>query len=181
MLRRHNFNLIEIIIAMGIILVGVCSLMVIFPIGANASRDAAVQIESANVAEQFLNYVKFVVDDGGAATLNTKIGTTEPSGESDFSSPNGEWERVEKMNGIDLPLFRDKNNVGVYQLVFVRDDTGTKKSSTVAVNDASIEKRVIIRATYEDSTGNLTIEASWPAEAAYEVRNKEKYVLDLKP
>ena len=56
--RRHPFTLVEILIALGICAIGVCSIMVLFPIGASASRDAAMVGYAANAADQVLHFAK---------------------------------------------------------------------------------------------------------------------------
>ena len=39
-LRKFHFTLVEVLIAMGICIVGVVSIMGLFPVGANTARDA---------------------------------------------------------------------------------------------------------------------------------------------
>jgi competence protein ComGF len=40
-MKRHPFNLIELMLALGVIVIGLVSVLALFPIGANANRDAA--------------------------------------------------------------------------------------------------------------------------------------------
>ena len=54
-MKRHPFNLIELMLALGVIVVGLVSVMALFPIGANANRDAMAENYSAQAAEQMLN------------------------------------------------------------------------------------------------------------------------------
>ncbi len=61
MKRHHPFNLVEILIALGVTVIGICSIMVLFPIGANASSNAAMETYAANAADQMLNYLKFQI------------------------------------------------------------------------------------------------------------------------
>lgn len=62
LLRKHSFTLVEVLIAMGICVIGICSLMVFFPIGANASRDAAMASYASNTADQLLSFAKVMIE-----------------------------------------------------------------------------------------------------------------------
>lgn len=61
--RRHAFTLVEILIAMGVCVIGLCSIMVFFPVASNASRNAVMSSHAANVAEQLLALVKTSIED----------------------------------------------------------------------------------------------------------------------
>lgn len=195
MLKKHNFNLIEIIIALGIVLVGVCSLMVIFPIGANASRDAAVQIDASNAVEQLMDFIKYKVQTGGGSWvgLNFKKDCfTESDNDNDSGSDVNDkdsWTKLD-MEGLHLLLFKHNdtaNKKGVFQLLSARSeqktvDYLTKASvddATNAANNIVIDKRLIIKASYKDS-GVITMNVSWPAELPYSSRNKEEFVFSFK-
>ena len=210
MLKRHNFNLIEIIIALGIVLVGVCSLMVIFPIGANASRDAAVQIEASNAVEQFLSFVKFKVSTEGVIWITGKVsedpgipeipGNLKEKSEGAFDEDSindyAKWERLD-LKGEKILLFKDKDSEhpekhkGVFQLLTIRSKNPTKISdlhskSYEDINvspDILIDKRMIFRAESDDfvNTGKISIEVSWPAEVDHSLRKSEVFVLTLRP
>ena len=58
-MKRHPFSMVEILLALGVIAIGICSVMVLFPVGANATRDAAMETYAANAADQILHMVKF--------------------------------------------------------------------------------------------------------------------------
>ncbi len=58
-MKRHPFSMVEILLALGVIAIGICSVMVLFPVGANATRDAAMETYAANAADQILHMVKY--------------------------------------------------------------------------------------------------------------------------
>ena len=58
-MRQHPFSMIEIILALGVVAVGICSIMVLFPVGAAANRDAQAETYIANTADQILHLVKY--------------------------------------------------------------------------------------------------------------------------
>ena len=63
----RRYNLVEVILALGVVAIGVVSIMALFPIGANASRDASMETYAANVADEMLQFVKYrlkLVEDG---------------------------------------------------------------------------------------------------------------------
>lgn len=82
-LRKFHFTLVEVLIAMGICVVGVVSVMGLFPVGANAARDASMNFYADQAAEQMLNFTKFAV-------LNAKDGSNDFSPEI-FKSMTGGW------------------------------------------------------------------------------------------
>ena len=55
----RRYNLVEVILALGVVAIGVVSIMALFPIGANASRDASLETYAANVADEMLQLVKY--------------------------------------------------------------------------------------------------------------------------
>ena len=75
-MRKSCFTLVEILIAMGICVIGVVSIMVLFPIGANASRDAIMVGQSKDAAGMILNYCKYCVEEGKEDGFNALTGWT---------------------------------------------------------------------------------------------------------
>ena len=53
----RRYNLVEVILALGVVAIGVVSIMALFPIGANASRDASMETYAANVSDEMLQFV----------------------------------------------------------------------------------------------------------------------------
>lgn len=59
-MKRH-FTLVEVLIAMGVCVVGVCSIMALFPVGLANSRDAGTAGLSSNTADQMLHLMKAII------------------------------------------------------------------------------------------------------------------------
>lgn len=57
-ITRHPFSMVEIMLALGVVAIGVISIMGLFPIGIVASRDTAMETYAANAAEELLSYFK---------------------------------------------------------------------------------------------------------------------------
>lgn len=198
-LRTHPFNLIEVILAMVIILVGVVSIMALFPAGQKASSNAIGQTSAGDAADQFLRYFSSKVKTRWAMTSALPLSKPGPAAEQ-----NARWETVDG-NGVFS---------GVKGVIFSYNDAdGNAKfdySATSTQRDESGLFRVVQRtsdnvedfsgvlrvwrsaATYSsyESTGGswtahkpvppdqgivLNVEVSWPAELPYERRQKATY------
>ncbi len=59
---RRCFTLVEVLIAMGVCVIGICSIMVFFPVGANASRNAAMSNATSLAADQILSFVRTCIE-----------------------------------------------------------------------------------------------------------------------
>ena len=84
------FTLVEILIAMGVCVIGVCSIMVLFPIGASASRDAAMETYAANAAEQILKVTEYCISRGNDVVFTHFTGwtLTDPTTYADGTIPD---------------------------------------------------------------------------------------------
>lgn len=58
MKKIHKFNMVEIALAIAIIAIGISAILVLFPIGINATRAAMDENSSTDVAEYIANYVR---------------------------------------------------------------------------------------------------------------------------
>ncbi|MFA6816925.1 MAG: hypothetical protein WCS73_11590 [Lentisphaeria bacterium] len=59
--QKKHFTLVEIMLALGVCAIGVCSIMVLFPIGVKACRDAAMKTYTANMADEMLHYTQYLI------------------------------------------------------------------------------------------------------------------------
>ena len=69
----RRYNLVEVILALGVVAIGVVSIMALFPIGANASRDASMETYAANTADEMLQFVKYRLKEVGENDKQTDI------------------------------------------------------------------------------------------------------------
>ncbi|MBR6373370.1 MAG: hypothetical protein IKS20_09335, partial [Victivallales bacterium] len=67
-MRRSAFTLVEVLLALGVVVIGICSIMVLFPVGANATRDASMETYSANSVEELLTGIKYQILQNGKWT-----------------------------------------------------------------------------------------------------------------
>ena len=84
-LTKHPFTMIEILLALGVAAIGICSIMVLFPVGANASRDTAMETYCANATEELLHYYQRLLQRPNSnkwSTYITSNGIKDNSAES---------------------------------------------------------------------------------------------------
>ncbi|MFA6717188.1 MAG: hypothetical protein WC082_00995 [Victivallales bacterium] len=82
--RVQFFNMIEILLALTVVAVGMTSIMGLFPVGLNASRNAIAQNMSADVADQMITYFR-VMNESAAANYTANIGTSGTYQASQYS------------------------------------------------------------------------------------------------
>ena len=58
---KRQFTLVEVLIAMGVCVVGVCSIMALFPVGLANSRDAGMAGQASTTADQMLHLMKAII------------------------------------------------------------------------------------------------------------------------
>ena len=190
--RTSQFTLVEVLIAMAICVIGICSIMVLFPIGANASREASMSVYAANAAKQMLKYTKLlIVSDETGDAFNYFTGWTlgdvstytdgtkqEPNGtltEKAINAGSVSADVKEILETHDTKLTSYSNNV--YKLEFVTDEFEdfscyiSMWPTVVRVDDGDDSSQVIGR------TANLNVEVSWPADLEYDLRQKATYSL----
>ena len=184
MRTKHCFNMVEILLALGVCAIGVCSIMVLFPVGAAATRDAAMETYAAHAADQMLHYMKYSMQADNAAWKNA-ITTKLPSANPDYSAFDDlvtNWDSAV----TDFPtIFPKTGTAGVYQVISWRG-SGTPSLSATTVDQ--IEFRAIMNVWYE-TTGlsgvdeyfavRLNAEVCWPAELPAASRQKTTYSLEV--
>ena len=93
----HFFNMIEVLLAMTVIAVGMTSILGLFPVGLNASRNAVAQSLSAHVADQMITYLRVMGEastpssDSYDKTFDSTTGLPEYTGTDslNLSTTNG--------------------------------------------------------------------------------------------
>ena len=183
--RKHPFTMIEILLALGVIAIGICSIMVLFPIGANASRDAAMETYCANAAEELLHYYQFqlqsnnqwkelITDNGIKNSENEVILAYSDGWKSDWNALN------------EFPNIVQKSGTCVFLLTNIGN--GKKWSELTDYNEINwaavitVTKHLInINGSNVNSNYGITLQAevSWPAQAQVANRKKATYVLDV--
>ena len=153
--RFRQYNLVEVILALGVVAIGVVSIMALFPIGASASRDAAMETYSSNAADEMFHMLQFMALNDGT-TLDdswnkwikndTQLETSKP----DYDEANTEkdkWERLgDTTKGIDSNIFKTKSSKkGVFLLISHHDSSADKDATLADAGDTESDSTI----TYE--------------------------------
>ena len=194
MTKRHPFNLIEILLALGVIMFGLVCLLGLFPLAAKVTSDATMETYATSAAEELMAFITeqaTTAEDSTTASSRWEewisgssagIPDTQPSGMlgSDEAAHQEEIQdasKWEKVSDRQRRIFRHKTEKGVFMLVSMRGDKGTEQD----INLAKIDSRVLITVwkepitrTYKtgstdtDSTYQfgvrLNMKVGWPAE-----------------
>ena len=194
MTKRHPFNLIEILLALGVIMFGLVCLLGLFPLAAKVTSDATMETYATSAAEELMAFITEQATTAEGSTTassrwedwisgsSARISDTQPSGMlgSDEAAHQEEIQdanKWEKVSDRQRHIFRHKTEKGVFMLVSMRGDKGTEQD----INLAKIDSRVLITVwkepitrTYKtgstdtDSTYQfgvrLNMKVGWPAE-----------------
>jgi len=153
--RFRQYNLVEVILALGVVAIGVVSIMALFPIGASASRDAAMETYSSNAADEMFHMLQFMALNDGT-TLDdswdkwikndTKLETSKPDYD-DANTDKDKWERLgDTTKGIDSNIFTTTTSKkGVFLLISHHDSSADKDATLANAGDSESDSTI----TYE--------------------------------
>ncbi len=189
MTKRHPFNLIEILLALGVIMFGLVCLLGLFPLAAKVTSDATMETYATSAAEELMAFITEQATTAEGSTTassrwedwisgsSARIPDTQPSGMlgSDEAAHQEEIQDANKWDKVSdrqRRIFRHMTQNGVFMLVSMRGDKDdlAKIDSRVLI---TVWKEPITR-TYKtgftdtDSTYQfgvrLNMKVGWPAE-----------------
>lgn len=183
--QRRCFNMIEVVLAIGVVAIGVVSIMALFPVGVSASRDSMAQTYAAESADQFLHHLEYLIRqnwNGYVNSADSTIPLTMPSSDAFAGTP------MANTNGT---MFVHDTEAGRYRVLRYVD---VSESNSYAPNDDILDFEGILRVwrsqveipgtgsplelAYEVAVA-LNLEISWPAPLPYAARQKSLYRLEL--
>lgn len=177
--------MIEILLALGVTAVGICSIMVLFPIGANASRDAAMETYTANAADEILHYYQYQLQSNNQwKNLITDNGIKNSEEEVTLAYSDNWKSNWNSLN--EFPNIVQKSGSCVFLLTNIGN--GKKWSELTDYNEINwaavitVTKHPInINGSNVNSNYGITLQAdvTWPAQAPVANRKKATYVLDV--
>ncbi len=198
-LQRQPFNMIEIVLAIGVIAIGVISILTLFPVGLKSGRDAMATDYSAQVADEMLHWLEQQI----------RLETTTPDGWTRYITDTNAWlpEKSSAPAPKDFSLgAADGHNPEwtlywkgspphtVYKLIrYVDQPGGTANkydSGTDILDYSAIAVVWRSQVTVPGRTGSpvalpysaaarINVEISWPAQLPYSAREKRTYSLEL--
>jgi len=187
-LRRHPFNLVEIVLALAVLAIGISSVLVLFPVGVNANRDAVAGNNMSDLSEQIVSQIRAAVeadwektgfkasDKGFGKELDTKCPHSDMV-ESDFdvSGDNASLAMVKGADGVYLFRMLTQLESGEYVSDFaaVVQIWKDENFSNFYVADASSSsQKALTKADLENFAKVILVEISWPANLNYADREK---------
>ncbi len=117
--KIHFFNMIEVLLALAVIAIGMTSILGLFPVGLNASRDAIAQNCSADIADQMITYIRVM-------------------GESSDNAYNKTFDYDDMLN-TDLPAYGDLNLTNDITIDIRDEATGTSTFNIKNQSDQFLE------------------------------------------
>lgn len=194
-MKRQYFNLIELMLALGVIVVGLVSVMALFPIGANANRDAMTENYSAMAAEQMLNSLAHYLRIPPPPPPPVQPSEWEPKRSriavlsTDASTAVGEIEaqQVYFADNTLSPFFAVgassiyMEDTTDYQSGFRIESIGNNGNKDFEAMMALWQEQIDINGSLVPYTFGtvLNIEISWPAQLPYNRRQKARYRLEV--
>lgn len=201
---RNCFNMIEVALAMAIIAFGMTSILGLYPVGINASRNAIAENSSIDAVEQFAGYIKSRAESSSSGfdslfsnatgSLLTIAGLPgDASIDTATTTFLGDFKTSRTLNQIPgFSLYRCPANTGIYFVVqgpegsVNCDFMGMLKvwRSPVGMNfriDSTTVANPVLTNTDANYGwgGGLNIEISWPLQMPYAAREKRYYYVDV--
>ena len=196
-MRAQRFNLVEIVIALGIVAIGVTAVMGFLPMGLNASRDAIADNYAADSSDQLLHYLSSTFQGEWNELGNIHTQPADISDvDMDLTVPESAhtWQHITGTNMYKIllepcpscPLER------AYRILQQTDDIAGV-GTTIVDFDAMVRIWKTPTAAWEydgsawvttidsnyDKRALLNIEMSWPATVNFGARRKAYYALEV--
>ena len=182
-MKKQYFNLIEIILALGVIAVGMTGVLVLFPTGMNASNSATADNSVPDAAQYLAGYLESCIRRdwrNGVNTTANGLPTAKPAATAGYTFEPDSWTAV-----TNTPI-----STSAATGLFKYEQTHTVNGSSVV--DFSAAARVWRTennhihvpgqgSPVQMNTGSVTIfiEVSYPLTKPYEERDTQVYRFDL--
>ena len=205
-MKKFNFNMVEIALAMVVIAIGISGILGLFSVGVNARKAAISENNIADAAEYVLGLYRAVIietyadtpvgNDKNAPSVITGIpdsnsGTGTPGTDIDISSVDTVTTHLYTGSGSNVTNF-DAATAAALPATFVY--APSRRIDSVRIADCEIAGTVWksqIPVTYKEGENNNTVnmpysygvrvylELSWPLEKKYDDRDKKIFVMDI--
>ena len=182
--RVSPFNMIEITVAIGVVAIGMVSLMALFPIGFNAHRDAIGELYASDLADQFLHVEKYDLQKD-PTTWDTKVSAL-PSSKPTIGDDAITTKNATAFGGVFSNMYTANNSDGSTAGYYVEMKTDSMVDFNAQVllwkTDVNVTRGYNLdpwHATDEGKAIGLNVEISWPAGKPYKEREKRCYHLEV--
>ena len=190
----------ELLLAMGVVVIGICSIMALFPISSTNSSNAAMKSYTSNVGYEFLYWAKDRLLNGanengwGSGVIMVgNLPTAKPSASflnSLDKTKWGSWSDSDTKSffgdGVLLKNNDSSGDDGGYTFLLSYKSEIDSSEVTDFQGIITLWKDYVTDNAVDGSTINdvqvgvrLMAEVSWPASAPYNDRNKQVFALDV--
>jgi len=165
------FSMIEVAMALAVVAIGVVSIVALFPIGMEASRDAIADSYAADAADGFLHYQATLGKTSGNWANLTGLSPSKPDSgqtgiETTFSSS------ATSITGTNTKFYAS-STPGLFKIAMEPDFSGVFRlwrSDVTYGGSLTIPNTVAV---------GLNVEVSWPSQAPYPKRKRALYYLEV--
>jgi type II secretory pathway pseudopilin PulG len=194
-MRKTPFNMIEVLLALGVLAIGAVSVMALFPYGFASNRDSVAESFAGDSADQFLHWFAAQARSaGGWATYAADpnwLPTAKPAVPGPDASDAGWTPLPPAAPTMVTPSlgYRRHSSAGLLWVTFQRGDAAAPIvdfssvyrmwREDVTVPDPRPGSGGGDISLSADSALAINLEASWPAELPYERRQKAVYRLEV--
>ncbi len=190
-LRKKHFNLIEIVVAIGVIAIGLAGVVALFPAGANATRNAMAQNYTANLTDQLFHQLEAQLRQNWAPVTNSTdyIADSKPGSSemADFDVSGACKLGGTACNEGNIHIYYESGtNNGVYKVVAGEDDDG---NDVLEPQEADFQAIMAIwkkqvtgpggSPISYDNAVHLNAEISWPSGIDYINRDTASFDYEL--
>ena len=207
-MKKYNFNLIEIMLAVVILALGMTSVFVLFPAGLNNHKTAMAENSFADLAELIVSHVRAKAAlSSNPEKFSYDLGTSSKTVDYTFDD-NSEWDAIDE-NGT---LMQHKSSKGTYlvrhlsgpadnqytdfaAIARVYKDDGFKDELIIPFNRDTRKDYSSMDKSKTDVTGNnngdlreldvenfvipMVLEISYPADRPYDDREKVYFRFEI--
>jgi len=184
--RRHPFNMIEVVLGLGLIAFGLVSTLGLFPVGLNASRDSIAESYAADSADQFLHFLATRLKDPGAGndfpnwdTYGKTLPTTKPSATDPTTWSNWFSDATTTFlyAGASKEFYKvEQRAAGATHADFSAIYRVWRESVTYSAYIGGVWQEITAS---DDAALGINIEVSWPSNIPYASRQKSLYHIEV--
>ena len=189
-MRKKYFNLVEVALSIGILAIGVTSILALFPVGFDRSRQAIGENYCAEAADSLFSYIARKGSEnsdnwdllfGASGESAALIPAVKPSSITDSVSGWNQTAGGEDMNDIYYVNDDDPPVPGVYGIKVQTDNTIDFSGEAIIWQEDLPEMLVSNESVSVDTdiAVRVNLEISWPVEKPYEKRKKTFYCFEL--
>lgn len=172
------FNMVECALALAVVAIGVVSIVALFPVGLEATRDAIADNYAANSADDFLHFFKGQMQTTSTGWSYYSSPTVLPGTKPGSSEPTS-WNTLS-----ETPLVEnDSGTPGVFR-------GQIKNGATIDFSGIFRVWRSTTKYSYYSGSWqtadldpskaiSLNVEVSWPSQAPYDKRRRALYYLEV--